>query len=38
MLSKCDGKGNNPYIVNVITFSGHGVTFENDEIAVIPQY
>jgi hypothetical protein len=38
MLNKCDGKGSNPYIVNVITYSGHGITFEGDAIAVIPEY
>ncbi len=34
----CDGLGNNPYTVNVITFSGHGITFRGDAIAVIPEY
>ncbi len=38
MLTKCDGKGNNPYIVNIITFSGHGITFDGDALAVIPEY
>lgn len=38
MLNKCDGKGKNPFIVNVITFSGHGITFDGDAIAVIPEY
>jgi hypothetical protein len=38
MLNKCDGKGINPFIVNVITYSGHGITFGEDAIAVIPQY
>jgi hypothetical protein len=38
MLSKCDGFGNNPYVVNVITFTGHGITFEGDAYAVIPEY
>ncbi len=27
----------NPYKVNVITFSGHGIAVEGDAIAVIPQ-
>jgi hypothetical protein len=26
----------NPFKVNVISFSGHGITFEGDAIAVIP--
>ena len=30
--------GKNPYTVNVITFSGHGITHEGDAIAVIPQF
>jgi hypothetical protein len=38
MLNKCDGKGINPFIVNLITYSGHGITFNEDAIAVIPQY
>ena len=38
MVSKCDGIGKNPFVVNVITFSGHGITFDGDAIAVIPQY
>jgi hypothetical protein len=24
--------------VNVITYSGHGITFDGDAIAVIPEY
>lgn len=36
MINTCDGKGINPFVVNVITYSGHGITFEGDEIAVIP--
>ena len=38
MLSKCDGIGLNPFTVNVVTFSGHGITFDGDAIAVIPEY
>ena len=38
MFNNCAGKGNNPYVVNVITFSGHGITFDGDAIAVIPEY
>ena len=32
------GKGQNPYTVNVVTYSGHGLTFKGDAIAVIPTY
>jgi hypothetical protein len=39
MFSKCDGIGRtNPFSVNVITFSGHGIMFDGDAIAVIPEY
>ena len=38
MLNRSDGVGENPYVVNFITFSGHGITFEDDAIAVIPEY
>ena len=38
LVSKCDGIGKNPYVVNVITYSGHGITFDGDAIAVIPEY
>ena len=38
MLYRCDGVGENPYVVNFITFSGHGITFDGDAIAVIPEY
>ena len=38
MISTCDGNGINPFVVNVITFSGHGITHDNDAIAVIPEY
>ena len=38
MLDNSDSKLTNPYVVNVITFSGHGFTLDNgDAIAVIPQ-
>ena len=37
MLSHCKVKGNNPYFVNVITFSGHGITYQNEAIAVISE-
>lgn len=40
MRSSCTGIGDNPYAVNVITFSGHGFTphQNGDAIAVIPEY
>jgi hypothetical protein len=38
MFSACNGKGYNPYAVNFITFSGHGITFKGDSIAVIAEY
>jgi hypothetical protein len=38
MLDKCDGIGENPFVVNFITFSGHGITFDGDAIGVIPEY
>jgi hypothetical protein len=38
MVIKCDGKGKNPFVVNIVTFSGHGLTFEGDAIGVIPEY
>jgi hypothetical protein len=36
MINTCSGVGINPYSVNVVTFSGHGLTFDGDAIAVIP--
>ncbi len=38
LVTKCDGVGKNPFTVNVITFSGHGITYSGDAIAVIPEY
>jgi hypothetical protein len=38
MLKTCDGRGKNPYIVNVITFSGHGISYNGDDLAAIPEY
>ena len=38
MVSRSDGKGKNPYAVNVITYSGHGFTLDGDAIAAIPEY
>ena len=39
MISECSGKGRkNPFAVNVITYSGHGITFDGDAIAAIPEF
>jgi hypothetical protein len=38
MISKCGGIGYNPYVVNVITYSGHGFIYKGDTIAAIPEY
>lgn len=38
LVSKCDGIGKNPFVVNIVTYSGHGITFDGDAIAVIPEY
>jgi hypothetical protein len=35
-LNKNENK-ENPFKVNVISFSGHGITFDGDAIGVIPQ-
>jgi hypothetical protein len=37
LLARCSGFGANPYSVNVITYSGHGITFDGDAIAVLPE-
>jgi hypothetical protein len=37
MIKHSLGIGKNPYTVNLITFSGHGVDYEGDAIAVIPE-
>ncbi len=37
LLAKCSGFGMNPYSFNVITYSGHGITFDGDAIAVLPE-
>jgi hypothetical protein len=29
--------GTNPWTVNIITFSGHGITYDGNAIAVIPE-
>lgn len=38
MYQQCSGTGFDPYTVNVISFSGHGINFDGDAIAVIPQF
>jgi hypothetical protein len=39
MISRCCEIGRNPYTINVITFSGHGITSQSgDAIAVIPEF
>lgn len=38
MQNSCTGLGKNPYIVNVVTYSGFGFSLNGDAIAVIPQY
>ncbi len=38
MKKESTGLGNNPYHVNVITFSGYGFNFNGDTIAVVPEY
>ena len=30
--------GKNPFVVNFITYSGHGITFDGEAIAAIPEY
>ena len=37
MLSACTGIGKNPYVVNVITFSGHSIRCEGETIFVVPE-
>jgi hypothetical protein len=34
---KTRGIGKNPFTVNVITYSGHGLTLDGDAIGVIPE-
>jgi hypothetical protein len=36
MIGRCVGVGKNPYTVNIISYSGHGITYEGDAVAVIP--
>ena len=38
MFNHCSGLGSNPFSVNVITYSGHGITYNDDAIAVIPEF
>jgi len=37
MLNDTTGKGKNPWTVNVVTFSGHGITVDGDAVAIIPE-
>lgn len=37
MIARSIGEGQNPYTVNVVSFSGHGINMEGDAIAIIPQ-
>ena len=37
LLERTVGVGLNPYTVNVITFSGHGIDVNGNAIAVIPE-
>lgn len=36
MMNDANGKGLNPYVVNFISFSGHGVEINGDAIGLIP--
>ena len=36
MMNDANGKGINPYVVNFVSFSGHGVEINGDAIALIP--
>ena len=36
MFEKSTGQGANPFVVNFISFCGHGITLENESIALIP--
>ena len=37
MLSACIGIGKNPFVVNVVTFSGHSILADGDTIFVVPE-
>ena len=37
MYKRCSGIGNNPWSVNLITLTCHGITLDGDAIAVVPQ-
>ena len=36
MMNDANGKGRNPYVVNFISFCGHGVEINGDAIGLIP--
>ena len=37
MKQRCLKGVNQPITLNVVTFSGHGITYDGDSIAVIPE-
>ncbi len=37
MYKSTDGIGDNPFTLNLISFCGHGLTFDGDAIGVIPK-
>jgi hypothetical protein len=37
MFKSSNGIGDNPFTLNLISFTGHGLTFDGDAIGVIPQ-
>ena len=37
LLNGTIGCGKNPWTVNVVTFSGHGISVDSDAIAIIPE-
>jgi hypothetical protein len=37
MKNACSGIGKNPYVVNVITFSGHSISLNGETIFVVPE-
>ena len=37
MLNKCIEIGENPFVVTVLAFSMHGISYKGDAIGVIPE-
>jgi hypothetical protein len=37
MLNRCIEIGENPFVVTVLTFSMHGISYKGDAIGVIPE-